>query len=150
MGTLPQDLRYGLRQLRRNPGFAAVAILTLALGIGASTAMFSVIECGILNPFPYEHSHRMAVVVARYQNAGPNDYWGWFPVSEFLDFRAHNHVFDQVMGYRHADCVFTDREEALNLRCPEATVNLFQFEGVLRLLGRTFTPADAAPGAPPW
>jgi putative ABC transport system permease protein len=147
--SLWQDIRYGIRQLRRNPGFTIVAVLTLALGIGASTAMFSVIECGILDPFPYTNSHRMAVVVARYPNASPNYYWGWFPVPEFLNFRAHNHVFEQVMGYRHEDCVFTGREEALDLRCLETTGNLFQFEGVRPLLGRAFTPSDAGPGAPP-
>jgi putative ABC transport system permease protein len=147
--TLLQDLHYGLRQLRRNPGFTIVAVFTLALGIGASTAMFSVIECGILDPFPYAHSHRMGVVVVRYPNAGPGFYWGWFPVQEFLDFRDHNHVFDQVLGYRHKDCVFTNGDEALALRCVETTGNFFQFEGVPPLLGRAFTPADAAPGAPP-
>jgi putative ABC transport system permease protein len=147
--TLLQDVRYGLRQLRRNPGFTGVAVITLALGIGANTAMFSVIECGVLDPLPYVHSHRMAVVVARYKDAGPDYYTGWFPVQEFFDFRANNHVFEQVIGYRHEDCVFRGREEALDFNCLQATGNFFQFIGMHPLLGRMFMPADAAPGAPP-
>jgi len=147
---LCQDVRYGLRQLRRNAGFTLVAVLTLALGIGASTVMFSVIECSVLNPLPYAHSHRMAAVVAQYQNAGPDYYWGWFPAGEFLDFRAHNDVFEQVVGTRQKDCVFTGREEALDFDCLQATGNFFQFTGVRPFLGRTFTPADAQPRSTRW
>ncbi|MGH9342716.1 MAG: ABC transporter permease [Terriglobia bacterium] len=149
LAGLWQDLRYGFRLLAKNPGFTAVAVLTLALGICASTAMFSVIECGILNPFPYAHSHRLAVVVARYRNTGPGYYWGWFPREEFLEFRAHNHVFEQAIGYRHKNCLFTGGEEAQDFNCVEATGNLFEFTGMRALLGRTFAPSDAAPGAPP-
>jgi putative ABC transport system permease protein len=149
MVGLWQDLRYGLRILAKNRGFTAVAVLTLAIGIGASTAMFSVIECGILNPFPYAHSHRMAVVVARYRTTGSGYWWGWFPREEFLEFRAHNHVFEQVMGYRHSDCLFTGGEEALDLDCLETTGNLFEFTGVRPWLGRTFNPSDASPGSSP-
>jgi putative ABC transport system permease protein len=144
-----QDLRYGVRILANNPGFTAVVLLTLALGIGASTAMFSVIECSVLNPLPYADNYRMAVVVARYRNTGSDYYWGWFPPGEFVDFRAHNHVFHEVIGTRHEDCIFTGREEALDFDCLEATGNFFEFTGVRPLLGRTFTPSDALPGAPP-
>ena len=93
--------------LAQNPGFTAVAVLTLALGIGATTAMFSVIEGAILDPFPYANTHRLATVVVSYPAYGPDYGWGWFPVQEFFDFRNQNHVFDEVISTRHDELVLT-------------------------------------------
>jgi putative ABC transport system permease protein len=135
--------------LARNPGFTAVAVLTLALGIGAATAMFSVIEGAVLHAFPYADSHRLAVVVARYQAYGPDYYWGWFPVQEFLDYRKQNHVFDKVIGFRHDEVVLTGLDAPVAFDGVKATGNTFQVLGLPPLMGRTFTPADAEPGAPP-
>jgi len=147
--TFLQDLRYGLRMYGKNPGFTILATVTLALGIGATTAMFSVIEGAVLHPFPYKDSHRLAVVVARYEAYGPDYYWGWFPVQEFLDYRTQNHVFDKVIGFRHEQVVLTGLDAPLAFDGVKTTGNTFQMLGLPPLIGRTFTPADAEPGAPP-
>jgi putative ABC transport system permease protein len=149
LGTLWQDLRYGLGQFRRDPGFTIVAVLTLALGVGATTVMFSVVEGAVLDPFPYADSHRLAVVVARYEAYGPDYYWGHLPVQEFLDFRRQNHVFDKVLGYKYEHVVLTGVDAPMAFDGRKATGNTFQVLGMPPLMGRTFTPADAEPGAPP-
>ncbi len=147
--TLIQDIRFGLRMLAKNPGFTAVAVLTLALGIGATTAMFSVIEGAILDPLPYANTHRLAVVVAYHPAYGPDYGWGWFPVQELSDYRNQNHVFDEVISTRHDTFVLTGVDVPVAFQGLRATGNLFQVLGVPPLMGRTFTPADAVPGAPP-
>jgi len=148
MQTLLQDLRYGLRMLRKDLSFTVLATVTLALGIGAATAMFSVVEGAVLNPFPYPDSRRLAVVVMQDLAYGPDYYWGWFPVQEFLEYRKQNHVFDQVIGYRHDEVVLTGLDAPVAFDGVKATGNTFQVLGLPPLMGRTFTPADAEPGAP--
>jgi putative ABC transport system permease protein len=135
--------------LVQNPGFTAVAVLTLALGIGATTAMFSVVEGAILDPFPYANTDRLATVVMSYPAYGPDYGWGWFPVQEFFDFRNQNHVFDEVISTRHDELVLTGVDVPVAFDGLKGTGNLFQVLGVQPLMGRTFSPADAAPGAPP-
>jgi predicted permease len=149
LGSLGQDIRYGLRMLKKNPGFTVVAVLTLALGIGAATVMFSVIEGAMFDPFPYADSRRLAVIVRRNPAWGPDFFWGWHPVQDFLEFRKHNDVFDSIIGSRHEDCVLTGLDTPLGFDCLQATGNFFQVTGVAPLLGRVFTPTDALPGAPP-
>ncbi len=149
METALQDLRFSLRLLGKNPSFTILAIVTLALGIGAATAMFSVVEGAVLHAFPYADSHRLGVVVARYPGAGPDYYWGWFPVQEFLDYRQQIQAFDKVIGFRHEQVVLTGGDAPLGFDGVKATGNTFQVLGLPALLGRAFTPADAEPGAPP-
>ena len=149
MQTFLQDLRFGLRMYGRNPAFTLLATATLALGIGAATVMFSVIEGAVLNPFPYKDSHRLAVLVVRDTAYSPDYYWGWIPVQEFLDYRIQNHVFDALIGATHDQIVMTSGDVPVDFNGLKATGNLFQVAGVPPLLGRTFTPADAEPGAPP-
>ncbi len=149
MHALLQDLRFGLRMLAKNPSFTILAIATLALGIGATTAMFSVVEGAVLHPFPYRDSHRLAVVVIQYQDFGPDYYWGWYPVQEFLDYRKQNRVFDSVFATRHQQVVQTGIDAPVAFDAVMATGNVFQVLGLPPLLGRTFTPADAEPGATP-
>jgi predicted permease len=149
MSTILQDLRFGLRMLAKNPGFTVLAVLTLALGIGAATTMFSVIEGAMFDPFPYADSHRLAVIVLRNPQWGPDYYWGWHPVQDFLEFRKHNDVFDNLIGSRHEECVLTGVDTPVAFDCLQATGNFFQLTGVAPMMGRVFTPTEALPGAPP-
>ena len=149
MRPLLQDLKFGFRMLAKSPGFTILAVLTLGLGIGAATTMFSVIEGAMFDPFPYADSHRLAVIVRRVPSWGPDYYWGWHPVQDFLEFRKHNKVFDNVIGSRHEDCVLTGVDTPIDFDCLQATGNFFQLTGVTPMMGRVFTPADALPGAAP-
>jgi hypothetical protein len=96
--SLRQDLRYALRQFQRNPGFALVAIITLALGIGASTAIFSVIDNVLIEPFPYKDAER--IVFPRIHGAaqGPEEGRQGFSSDELLEFSGQNHSFESVIG----------------------------------------------------
>jgi putative ABC transport system permease protein len=149
METFLQDLRYGLRMYGKNPGFTLLATVTLALGIGAATTMFSVIEGAVLDPFPYKDSHHLAVLAVHNPVYGPDHYWGWIPVQEFLEYRKQNHVFDAVIGDAHDQIVMTGRDAPVAFNGLKATGNTLEVLGVSPLLGRVFTPADAEPGAPP-
>jgi hypothetical protein len=110
METLVQDIRYALRNLRKGPGFAIVAVLTLALGIGASTAIFSVMENILMEPFPYPDAQRyMSIQIhdtERNEPGGRVDFSG----PEFLDYVAQNHVFDRVIGDDTLDVLYRSDE----------------------------------------
>jgi putative ABC transport system permease protein len=95
MTSVWQDVRYGLRVLAKSPGFTAIAILTLALGIGATTTIFSVIDSVLLNPFPYKNADRLATPSIRLRDGAEIPR---FPVAAFLDFREQNHTFDDMIG----------------------------------------------------
>ncbi len=148
MGTLLQDVRFGLRTLRKNPGFTAVAVLTLALGIGGTTAIFSVLYCAVLDPLPYVDSHRLAVLVSRDTTQSQDDTnWATVSASEFLDYREQNQVFDEVIGGAYELLAYTNAPEGLiGVR---VTDNTFRALGVPPLIGRPITPEDCKPGAPP-
>jgi hypothetical protein len=96
MTAFIQDLRYGLRMLAKSPGFTAVAVLTLALGIGANTALFSVVNGVLLNPFPYPQPDRL---VALYSRTPESLRWS-IPYPNFLDWVRENHSFSALAGYR--------------------------------------------------
>jgi predicted permease len=144
-----QDLRYGFRSIRNQPAFTALAVLTLALGIGAATTIFSVIQNVLLDPFPYRDANR--VVAIRIHDATNPEPFGR-PVlrtPEFLDYVEQNHVFEDAIGGTSEDVLMTTAEGTEQLNGGIVTANMFQFLGVSAMLGRTLTPADAAPGAPP-
>ena len=144
-----QDLRYGFRSLVSQPAFAALAILTLALGIGAATTIFSVIQNVLLDPFPYRDAHRV-VAIRIHDATNPQPFGrGALRTAEFLDYVEQNQVFEDVIGGTFEDVLMTTAEGTEQLNCGVVTPNLFQFLGVPALLGRTLTPMDAAPGAPP-
>src|SRR6266849_1339233 len=149
MRSLWRDIRYGLRGLRANPGFSALAMATLALGIGAGTTMFSVIKNVLLLPFPYKDADEIATFdIHDLDNARPGGR-GWLKPAEYLEFREQNHVFSEDIGGGVEDVLWTSGEGTEQFDGAYVTPNTFRFLGVAPLLGRTITPEDAKPGAPP-
>jgi putative ABC transport system permease protein len=148
-GSFRQDVRYAGRNLRKSPGFALVAIVTLALGIGASTAIFSVIENVLMEPFPYPDSQRFISVqihdTERNEPGGRGGYSG----PEFLDYVNQNHVFDRVIANDGQDVLYTYGEGTDRFNGGVVTPGTFEFLGMPALLGRVMVPADYEPGAPP-
>src|SRR5438309_3915860 len=149
METLGQDVRYALRNLRKTPGFAVVAILTLALGIGASTAIFSVIENVLMEPFPYPDAQRfMSVQIHDAERSEPGGRGG-FSGPEFLDYVEQNHVFDRVIANDNTDVLYRAGEGTLRFDGNYVTPGTFEYLGLPALLGRVMQPADYEQGAPP-
>ncbi len=149
MGTLGQDIRFALRNLRKSPAFAIIAAVTLALGIGASTAIFSVIENVLMEPFPYTDAQRLVSVqihdTEQNQPGGRAGYSG----PEFLDYIAQNHVFDRVIANAGMDVLYRSGEGTERFDGNLITPGTFEFLGMPALLGRVAQPADYEPGAPP-
>lgn len=143
------DLAYGARGLRNQPGFAVVAILTLALGIGASTTIFSVIYNVLLDPFPYTDAKRVVAVQIHDLSTGRPGGRQFLQTAEFLDYEAENHVFEEVIGGSFQDVLQSTAEGTEQFSGGDVTPNLFRFLGVPALIGRTLVPDDARPGAPP-
>jgi putative ABC transport system permease protein len=144
-----QDVHYAGRNFRKSPGFAIVAIVTLALGIGASTAIFSVIENVLMEPFPYPDAQRFISVhihdTEQNQPGGRNGYSG----PEFQDLIAQNHVFDRVIGNDQQDVLYTYGEGTDRFLGCMVTPGSFEFLGMPALVGRVVQPADYEPGATP-
>ncbi len=149
MGTLGQDISYALRNLRKAPGFAAVAVITLALGIGASTAIFSVIDNILMEPFPYPDAQRfMSVQIHDAERTEPGGRGG-FSGPEFLDYVEQNHVFDRVIANDQTDVLYRAGEGTQRFDGNFVTPGTFEFLGMPALIGRVMQPADYEPGAPP-
>jgi putative ABC transport system permease protein len=149
MHSLWQDLHYGLRGLRNRRGFALLAILTLALGIGAATTIFSVIQNVLLDPFPYTDAERVAMIQIRDVTSGRPGGRSAFQVAEFLDYQEQNHVFEEVIGGGNEDVLHNTGEGTEQFTGGYVTPNTFRFLGVPALVGRGLLPDDARPGAPP-
>jgi putative ABC transport system permease protein len=144
MDTILHDLRYALRVLARNPGFTAIAILTLALGIGANTAIFSVVNAVLLRPLEFRDPSRLVIVAEKSS----------FPVistsyQNWLDWREQSHSFESIEGTRGTTLTLTGAGEPERLNARMATAGLFSLLGVNAVAGRTFTSdEDRAGGAP--
>jgi putative ABC transport system permease protein len=144
--TLFQDLRYGLRQLRRSPGFAAVALLTLALGIGANTVMFTVADAVLLRPLPFPHPDRLVMLWRTNLKGSPSS--GTLSYPEFLDYRRQDHAFSHMAAFRSGvDFTLTGRGQAARLRGAVVSADIFRLLGVQPILGRGFSAADDKPAA---
>ena len=142
-----QDFRYGLRSLRKGPSFSAVAILSLALGIMATTAMYSVIYGVVLNPFPYRDVEGLMSVKVWSPDSSR---WRFnYTVDQFLEVAERNSIFQGTIASTVSDVVWTSEREPKRLRGNICTMNTFDVMGVPPLLGRTPTAADSAPGATP-
>ena len=143
MGTLVQDIRYGFRQLRKNPGFAAVAIITLALGIGANTAVFSVVDAVMLRPLLYWQPERLVEAESvNSQNPQPNA--ASYP--DFFDWRSQNHSFEHLVSYHDSTFVLTGLERPIQLDAEITSWDLLPALGVRPELGRGFTPDEEKQG----
>ena len=145
--TLIADARYALRVMRKNPGFAAIAILTLALGIGANTAIFSVVYAVLLKPLPYPAPNQLVVVFEAKPQEGV-DFTG-VSYMDFEDVRAQNSVFTELAGNQEHDLTVTGRGEPFVADTAVVTAGLFDVLQVAPLMGRTFVPEDGRPGAAP-
>ena len=144
-----QDLRFAARGLRKDRGFALLAILALALGIGATTVIFSVIENVLIEPFPYRDADRLALAYV-HDLTKPTDYdRAFYTVPEFLDIREQNHVFEEVLGVDSLDILYQDKEGTQQFTGAWVTANAFEMLGAKALLGRNIVPDDGKPGAPP-
>jgi putative ABC transport system permease protein len=138
------DLKFALRQLLKNPGFATVAVLTLALGIGASTTVFTVVNAVCLKPLPYEHPDRLLAVELLNTRDAPAP--GNLSYPDFFDFRQRNHVFDHFVTGRDVNLTLTGFGPPMQLDGQMVTWDLFSALGKQPELGRGFLPGEEAPG----
>jgi putative ABC transport system permease protein len=144
MLTFAQNLRLALRRLKNNPGFTVVAVLTLALGIGANTAMFSIVNAVLLRPLPYRDPQRLILLA---------EHWPQFPrlslsYLNYKDWRDQSHSFEAVGAVRNTLMTMTGGAEAERLPSQNVTANLFDLLGVKPELGRGISDAEDKPGAP--
>jgi len=142
--SLAADVRYGLRTLRNGRGFTAIVMLTLALGIGATTAVFSVVDAVMLRPFPYADIDRI-VAVAEATRAGQIISIAW---PNFVDWRAQNQVFEALGVYRATVVNLTGGAQPERLIASLASADVFRALHLPPIVGRAFTGDDDKPGAP--
>ena len=144
MTTLFQDMRYGLRLLLKSPGFTIVAVLSLALGVGANTAIFSIVNAVLLRSLPFSHPDRLVKIVANNQGVGAQDIG--FSVPELDDLRTRAGVFDQVTVTWPTDTNLTGAERPQRLEAQGVSPNYFSMLGTSAHIGRVFGPGDEAQG----
>jgi predicted permease len=144
MTTLLQDMRYGLRALWKSPGFTIVAVLSLALGVGANTAIFSIVNAVLLRSLPFSHPNRLVKIVANNQGVGAQDIG--FSVPELDDLRTRVGVFEQVTATWPTDVNLTGAERPQRLEAQAVSPNYFSMLGISAHIGRVFGPGDEAQG----
>ncbi|MFN8001537.1 MAG: ABC transporter permease [Acidobacteriota bacterium] len=144
MGTFGQDLRYGVRMLLKRPGFALIAIVTLALGIGANTAIFSVVNAVLLRPLPFaEPAQLVAVWETSRKNPGAASSVSY---PNFYDWRAQNKSFERLASYYTVNMTLTGLATPMNLHSAVVSTELFGLLGVQPAQGRSFLPEESRPG----
>jgi len=145
METLLQDVRYGIRMLRKSPGFTAVALVVLTVGIGANVAIFSVVNTVLLRPLPYRDPGRLVMLWESLPGIG----YGQLGTSsgEYLDYRNRNRVFSGIAGYKNDTANLTGSAQPERIHITEATSNLFSVLGVQPSMGRSYTAEEDRPGA---
>jgi len=141
--TLFQDLRYGVRTLLKNPGFTVVAVLTLALGIGANTAIFSVVNAMLLRPLPYADDERLVMIGGKFPAAGIKR--ASVSVPELIDYSDRTHSFAQVGVYGGKDFTLTGRGDAERFSGALVSANFLSLLGVNPALGRHFLTEENQP-----
>jgi predicted permease len=138
------DLRYAIRQLRNTPGMALLAILTLALGVGANTAIFTVIDSVLLRPLPYAHSDRLVFVGP----GGDKPSFGSTSWLNYADVHAQSKLLEDSVGYAEDVSVLETKDTSISVVAPRVTPNLFAMLGQQPMLGRTFTEAEGRTNGP--
>jgi putative ABC transport system permease protein len=139
--TILNDLRYSLRQMGKTPGLALLAVLTLALGVGANTAIFTVIEGVLLRPLPYAHADRLVSIGSGNGTGISSTSW-----MNYHDIRAQSKLLNNVAGYSEDISVVQNQDESRSVVAPRVTTNLFSMLGAQPMLGRTFTDAEGQAG----
>jgi predicted permease len=147
MNTIWQDIRFGLRMLKKNPGFTIMAVLTLSLGIGANTAIFSLVYGVLLRPLPYVAGDQIVVLrqqapLAKIENLP-------FSVKEYNDYREQNQTLSSTVEYHTMPFILLGRKEPERVQTGVVSAEFFDFLGVKPLLGRTFLPGEDKHGAQP-
>src|SRR5690348_226736 len=143
MNTVLQDVRHALRMLAKAPGFAAIAVLTLALGIGANTAIFSVVNGVLLNPLPYPNPNQLVEVAEK----DPLFTESSVSYPNFLDWVQQNHSFESLAAYRQSDASLTGSGEPQYVKSTMVSAKFFPMLGVKPIIGRNFTAAEDKRGA---
>ncbi len=146
MQSLMHDFRYGLRVLAKTPGFTTVAVLTLALGIGANTAIFSIVNTVLLRPLPFQDSQQLVSIGnfdTRRTPVIPN---GSVSYPDAMDIRARNHSFQEVSVYSDNDSTLTGIGEPLHVNVENVSANIFRLLGAQPSVGRAFLDSEDAPG----
>jgi len=145
MGTLWQDIRYALRMLRRSPGFTAVAVLTLALGIAANTALFSVVNGVLLHPLPYLHPNQLVSVASM----GPDFSQSSISYPDYLDWVSYNTTLSSLAAYRQTTFNLFGQGEPEHVSAMEVSATFFPTLGVTPILGRNFSATEDQLNGPP-
>ena len=144
MRNLLYDLRFAVRQLTRTPGMALLAILTLALGVGANTAIFTVIENVLMRPLPYAHSDRLLFIGP----GGDKPSFGSTSWLNYRDLRTQSKLLEDVAGYSEDVSVLQTKDSSQSVIAPRVTTNLFSMLGQKPLLGRAFNDTEGQSGGP--
>ena len=140
--TLAQDLRFAARTLRKNPAFTAIAILTLALGIGANAAIFSLVDAVLLHPLPFRDPNQLVMLWEKPPNFDHNS----ISALTFLDWKEQSHSFQSIAGIAGGTSAITGGAEAQQVQSQRVSANFFDLLGVVPQVGRGFTDADEQPG----
>src|SRR5262249_28275749 len=146
MNVLLQDLRYGARMSLKNPGFSLIATLTLALGIGANTAIFSVVNAVLLKPLPFKEPERLVMVWNRGAEAAGGDRTP-LAVADLLDWRAQSRSFAEIGAFQNIMYNYTGGDSPERVQAAGVTANFFSMLGAPAQLGRAFSPDEEGPGA---
>jgi putative ABC transport system permease protein len=143
--TFAQDVRFALRMLRKNPSFTAIAVLTLALGIGANTAIFSIVNAVLLRPLPFPDSSKLVMVWATDENRGMSEDVLSYP--DFEDWKSQAKSFDAMAAFTTRTATFSNGDESEIFPAMQVTAGLFDVLRVSPALGRGFLPGESDPGA---
>src|SRR5271170_6199803 len=139
-----EDLRIGARMLRKNAGFAALAVLTLAVGIGANTAIFGLANAAFFRPLPYPDAERLAFLWQNNQRTGETE--GLVSYPNFADWRTQSHSFTDMAFFTSGKSIFSTAGDPEFTRAALVSVNFFSVLGVNPAMGRSFAPEEQIPG----